>query len=264
MTVSAYLLDVEGTLYTENGPVPGAPEAVQRLRAARVPVRYVSNTTRRPRAALVDRLRSYGFPAEAGHVLTAVLAGADLLRHAGIRAVAPFVHPDALTDLGEFDLVGGTSGRPLPAGRPDAVVVGDLGDGWTYDLLNQAFRLVADGAVLVALSRDRWWERGDGPALDAGPFVAALENAAGVEATLAGKPMETFWTAALASLGLAPDADRRAVAMVGDDLWTDVRGAQLAGLEGWLVKTGKFRAEAFRQSRVEPDRLLGSAAELAP
>ena len=262
MTIAAYLLDCEGTLYTDDGPVPGAPEAVARLRASRLAIRYISNTTRRPRAALVERLRGYGYPAEAGHVQTAVLAGADILRNAGIRTVAPFLHHPALTDLGEFELVAGTSGRPRGSTRPDAVVVGDLGDSWTYDLLNEAFRLVADGAVLLALSRDRWWARRDGPALDAGPFVALLEAAAGVEATMAGKPVEAFWSAALNSLGASVETDRRTIAVVGDDVWTDVRGAQLAGLQGWLVKTGKFRPDSLRSSRVEPDRILGSAAEL--
>ena len=262
MDISAYLLDCEGTLYTEDGPIPGAPEAVARIRAARVPVRYVSNTTRRPRAALVERLRGYGYPAEAGHVQTAVLAGASILRNAGIRTVAPFVHPPALADLGEFDLMGGTSGRTRGPQRPDAVVVGDLGETWTYELLNEAFRLVADGSVLLALSRDKWYARRDGAALDAGPFVALLENAANVEATAAGKPVEAFWSAALASLGFGVEHDRRTIAVVGDDVWTDVRGGQLAGFQGWLVKTGKFRPSALRESRVEPDRILGSAAEL--
>src|ERR1041384_4346142 len=89
MSISAYLLDCEGTLYTDDGPVPGAPEAVARLRGARIPVHYVSNTTRRARAALVERLRGFGFPAEAGHVQTAGGAGAAVLRNAGVRTVAP-------------------------------------------------------------------------------------------------------------------------------------------------------------------------------
>src|SRR5690242_13775275 len=129
MSITAYLLDCEGTLYTDDGPIPGAPEAVARIRQARIPVRYVSNTTRRP--------RGYGYPAEAGHVQTAVLAGASILRNAGIKVVAPFVHPPALADLGEFELVAGTSGRSRGSQRPDAVVIGDLGESWTYELLNE-------------------------------------------------------------------------------------------------------------------------------
>ncbi|HTG48881.1 MAG TPA: HAD-IA family hydrolase, partial [Gemmatimonadales bacterium] len=120
---------------------------------------------------------------------------------------------------------------------------------------------VIDGAAIIALSRDRYWRRGDRLALDAGPFVRALEYATGVEARVAGKPSPAFYTAALASLGL--DVSMRAV-MVGDDLWSDVEGAQRAGLQGWLVRTGKFREDTLRGSGITPNRVLPSVAALVP
>jgi HAD superfamily hydrolase (TIGR01458 family) len=140
------------------------------------------------------------------------------------------------------------------------VVLGDLGERWTFALLQEAFEQLMAGAALVALSRDRYFRQGDRLALDAGPFVAALEYAAGVSAAVAGKPSPAFFEAAVRSLGLAAD---RSVAMVGDDLWSDVQGAQRAGLQGWLVRTGKFREEALRDSGIAPDRILSSVADLA-
>jgi phospholysine phosphohistidine inorganic pyrophosphate phosphatase len=116
------------------------------------------------------------------------------------------------------------------------------------------------GAELVALSRDRYFRQGDRLALDAGPFVAALEYAAGTTAAVAGKPSPAFFEAAVRSLGLAAD---RSVAMIGDDLWSDVQGAQRAGLQGWLVRTGKFREDALQGSGLVPDRILSSIADLA-
>jgi HAD superfamily hydrolase (TIGR01458 family) len=141
------------------------------------------------------------------------------------------------------------------------VVLGDLGAGWSYDVLQEAFRYVMDGAAIIALSRDRYWQRADGLALDAGPFVRALEYATGVEASVAGKPSPAFYAAALASLGV--DVSGQAV-MVGDDLWSDVEGAQRAGLQGWLVCTGKFREDTLRDSGIVPDRVLSSVAALVP
>jgi ribonucleotide monophosphatase NagD (HAD superfamily) len=96
--------------------------------------------------------------------------------------------------------------------------------------------------------------------LDAGPFVAALEYAAGKRATVAGKPSPTFYAAAVRSLGF--EGREAEVAMIGDDLWSDVQGAQRAGLQGWAVRTGKFRGEALRESGVAPDRILASIADL--
>ncbi len=255
----ALLLDLDGTLYTDAGPIAGAWEAVAALRRRDIPFRFVTNTTRRSRAGLVERLRSYGFTVEPEEVFTSVLAGVRLLQDRGARLVAAFVAPATLEDLRAFELAGGTAGG-RPARVPDAVVMGDLGDRWTPALLNEAFRYVLDGAALIALQKDRYWLGATGLELDAGPYVAALEYATGLEATVCGKPRPSFYAAALAGLNLGPDVQ---AAMVGDDLWADVAGAQQAGLEGWLVRTGKFREDVLARSGVRPDRVLTSVAELA-
>ena len=255
----AYLIDLDGTLYAGGAAVPGAPETVERLRRDGTPFRLVTNTTSRSRAMLVERLRGYGFQVRPEEIFSATLAGAALAREAGHRALAPFLPEAALEDLAGFELVGGVTGRR--GGLPDAVIMGDLGEGWSYALLQEAFEYVMAGAAILALSRDRYWQRGDRLALDAGPFVRALEYAAGVEARVAGKPSPAFYAAALGSLGL--EVSGRA-AMVGDDLWSDVEGAQQAGLQGWLVRTGKFREDALRDSGITPDRVLPSVAALVP
>jgi phospholysine phosphohistidine inorganic pyrophosphate phosphatase len=223
-----------------------------------VPFRLVTNTTSRSRAALVARLAGYGFQVGPEELFTATLAGIELLRSAGYRRVAPFVPAGALEDMAELTLCGGTSGRPRA--RADAVVLADLGEGWSHALLQEAFDQVMGGAALVALTRDRYFLQGDRLALDAGPYVAALEYAAGVTAAVAGKPSADFFVAAVHSLGLPAD---RSVAMVGDDLWSDVEGAQCAGLQGWLVRTGKFREDTLRAGSITPDRILSGVADLS-
>lgn len=264
----AYLIDLDGTLYVGAEAVPGATGAVARIRAARIPFRCVTNTTSRSRTLIVERLRSYGFDIASEEVFTATLAGAELARARGHHRLAPFVPEAALQDLHEFELVGGTfapsspSRVSGPAARPDVVLIGDLGERWSYGLMQEAFEYLSAGAELMALSRDRYWRRGAALALDAGPFVAGLEYATGLTATVAGKPSPAFFHAALTSLGLGDGAAGRRIAMVGDDLWSDVQGAQGAGLEGWLVRTGKFREESLRESGIQPDRVLASIADI--
>jgi phospholysine phosphohistidine inorganic pyrophosphate phosphatase len=250
-----YLLDLDGTLYVGDAAVPGAVDTLARLRSRRVPFRLVTNTTSRSRRMLVARLAGYGFDVAADEIVTATLAGAELLRARGYARVAPFVPEAALEDLAGMVLAGGTSGQPRRAA--DAVVLGDLGERWTFALLQEAFEQLLAGAALVTLSRDRYFRQGERLTLDAGPFVAALEYAAGVTASVAGKPSPAFFAAAVRSLGLAPGQ----VAMIGDDLWSDVDGAQRAGLRGWLVRTGKFREDALRGSAITPDRILHSVAD---
>jgi phospholysine phosphohistidine inorganic pyrophosphate phosphatase len=254
---AAYLLDLDGTLYSGDAAIPGAADAVGRLRRDQVPFRLVTNTTSRSRRMLVDRLAGYGLTVGAEEIVTATVAGATLLRARGFSRVAPFVPSAALEDLGGLTLVGGTSDRP--AGAAEAVVLGDLGERWTYALLQEAFDHLMAGATLVALSRDRYFRQGERLALDAGPFVAALEYAASMQAEIAGKPSRAFFAAAVSGLNLALD---RSIAMVGDDLWSDVEGAQRAGLQGWLVRTGKFREDVLRSASVRPDRVLESVAVL--
>ena len=159
--------------------------------------------------------------------------------------------PSLLEDLAGIE----PSESPTDA---DAVVLGDLGDALTYERLNRAFRALVAGAELVALARNRYWRAKDGLMLDVGAFTAALEYASGKAATLVGKPSPEFFAAALKSLGAAPHE----AAVIGDDLESDVAGAQAAGLRGILVRTGKHRPEELERSPIRPDAVLGSIAEL--
>jgi len=258
-----FLFDLDGTMYTDAGAVPGALEAIDALRSRGIPFRFVTNTTGRPRSKLVERLRGYGLGLTADDILTPVRAAVVLCQEQGYHPVAPYVPEATLEDLHGLDLVAGTSGRAGTQARPGAVIIGDLGDLWTYQLMQEAFGFLLDGAELVALSRDRYWLKGNRLVLDAGPFVAALEYASSRTARVTGKPTKQFYDAAVKSLDLPPDTSPGDIAMVGDDVWSDVRGAQEAGYQGWLVRTGKFRDEQLSESGVVPDRVLGSVADLA-
>ena len=218
----------------------------------------MTNTTSQPRSGIIQRLSSYGFEVSLEEVFTATVAGAELARAMGCRRVAPFIPEPVLEDLGGLELVGGTSGRGDDQGA-DAVLLGDLGERWSYGLMQEAFTYLMGGADLIALSRDRYWLKENRLALDAGAFVAGLEFASGNPATVAGKPSPAFYGAALGSLGVVPSRDS---VMIGDDLWSDVQGAQQAGLQGWLVRTGKYRASALQESGIQPDRILDSIAAL--
>jgi HAD superfamily hydrolase (TIGR01458 family) len=256
----AVLLDLEGTLYEPAGAVPGAAEAVAALRAAALHVRFVTNATRRSRAGLRERLRSVGIEAADEELVTAVGAAAAWCREAGTRRVLPLLLRDVCEDLTGFELVTPDSpeAEERPRGTDEAVVVGDLGPDWSFEALNRAFRWVLDGAALVACQRNRYWKDVSGLVLDAGPFVAALEYAAGREAVLVGKPSPLFFGAALAGLDVRPAE----AVMVGDDAESDAGGAIAAGLAGWLVRTGKYRPGDESRTNPWPECVLDSVAEL--
>jgi HAD superfamily hydrolase (TIGR01458 family) len=242
MRLKGLLVDLDGTLYVGDEPVEGAREAVSRLKSSGLAIRYVTNTTRKPRREVCEHLLSLGFEVEEAEIFTPARAAAGLI---GEKSCFPLVDESLLEDL---------EGVTLSQDRPDYVLVGDLGEGFTYERLNAAFRRLMDGAELLALQKNRYWRKEDGLSLDAGPFVAALEYASGKSATVVGKPEKGFFRLALEELGLTSHE----VAMVGDDAEADVAGARAAGLQGIQVRTGKYRPEA----EGAPDLTLESFAGL--
>ncbi|MCH6581685.1 MAG: TIGR01458 family HAD-type hydrolase [Proteobacteria bacterium] len=223
--ISGILLDLAGVLYVGDTPLPGAREAIERLHQARLPTRYLTNTTRSTRRAILDRLSRMGLSIPPDSLYTAPLAAWRYVESHGLRPYL-LIHPNLKAEFAEFG-----------EGPYNAVLVGDGGEAFTYERLNCAFRLLLEGAPLLAMGNNRYFKEGDGFSLDVGPFVTALEYAAGVRATILGKPAPDFFRAAIADLGCKADE----VMMVGDDVAADVIGAVSAGLQGVLVKTGKYR-----------------------
>jgi len=248
--IRAVLLDVDGTLLRGDRAIPGAGQALQRLRNKGVACRMVTNTTRRPRAAVAEVLRRAGIEVAEDEVLTpAVLARRRIIESGRLRA-ALLVQEPTLRDF---------EGVRVDESDPEWVVVGDLGSGFTWERMNQAFHWLMDGAALLALHRNRYWHAGEqGLLIDAGAFVAGLEYASGVIADVVGKPSSGFFQLALSSLGLSA----REVLMVGDDLLNDGLGAAQAGCRTALVRTGKYRDEDLRRESFRPDILLDSIADL--
>jgi HAD superfamily hydrolase (TIGR01458 family) len=214
-----------------------------------VPIRLVTNTTMRPRRAILERLDRLGIEADPSELLTPATLARRRCQEAGYDSVSLVVLDDLREDLEGLD----ESGDPV-----DAVIVGDLGDRWDYAVLNRAFRRLEGGAQLIALQKNRYWETAEGLSLDAGPFVAALEYATGREAEVVGKPSPAFFELALSDLGVAASA----AAMVGDDVEADAGGALEAGIRAVLVRTGKYREEDVRASGIEPNATVDSIADV--
>ena len=224
-TIKGVLLDLGGTVYLEGALLPGAAEALQLLRAHDIPYCYLTNSSRSPRTALLQKLRQLGVAVRDHELFTAPMAvRAYLLEH----NLTPWllVHPVLREEF-----------AGCPAGTPNAVVLGDAADAMSYQNLNHAFRLLFAGARLLAVGDNRYFQEADGMSLDAGPFVRALEYAAGCEAIILGKPSPAFFHGAAAQLGCRPGE----VLMVGDDVAADVNGALKAGMKAALVQTGKYR-----------------------
>ncbi|MEA2557240.1 MAG: hypothetical protein QOG88_778 [Actinomycetota bacterium] len=250
--IEGLLLDIDGVLTVSWEALPGSVDAIERLIANAVPFRLITNTTTHTRHDLAQILQSAGFAVDARDIITAVVATAEYLRAA---------HPGA----GVFVLSDGAPGADMESVNlieepevADVVVLGGASSAFGYDIINRIFRAVVGGAALVCMHRNFYWQTDRGLELDGGAYVAGLEAATTVTATVCGKPAPAFFNAALEMLGLPAGS----TAMVGDDIANDVIGAQAAGLTGILVRTGKFRESDLLQGKGRPDHVVDRLADV--
>jgi HAD superfamily hydrolase (TIGR01458 family) len=247
--VAAVLIDLDGVLYVEAEPIAGAVRAVERLRGRGLGLRFVTNTTAHSHDRTLAKLDRLGLSVESRELVTPAALAVQHCRERGHEHVALIMNEEVKHDFAELQET---------TDDADAVIIGDLGSAFGYDVLNHAFRQVMAGAELIALQKNRFWMRADGLSLDVGPFVAAIEFATGREAYVVGKPARGFFEQVLAALGVSAAE----AAMVGDDIESDIGGALCAGLAAILVRTGKYREDRLRESGIEPTAVVDSIADV--
>jgi HAD superfamily hydrolase (TIGR01458 family) len=250
--MAAILLDVDGVLHVSGAPIAGAAAAVRYLRGNGHRIRFVTNSTTRSRAQIAEQLRAMGVELDDGELQT--VGGVAATTLAGKRVLA-LTMPGILDDLEGLQLVGMNVDAVLLGGADEGEETGRI---FSYLNLNRAFHELDAGAGLYCLHKNKWWQTADGARLDAGAFVAGLEFAADTEATVLGKPSAAYFKAALDAL----EADAELTWMVGDDLEGDILGAHRHGMKTILVRTGKFRPDEVERSRVQPDGIVSSIAQL--
>ncbi len=251
--LKAILFDLDGVLYEGERPIAGAAEAVAWARAQRIPHLFVSNTTSRPRSALVGKLAKLGLEVRVDEILTPPVAANRWLREQVRGPVALYVREATRQEFTAIEIA------PPDAAQVSAVVLGDMGEQWDFHRLNTAFRQLIQEPppVLIALGMTRYWRGEDGLNLDVAPFVTALSFATGIEPLVLGKPAKSFFAAALEILNVtAAEA-----IMIGDDIRSDIAGAQAAGMRAVLVRTGKFKPADLHHG-ITPDAVFDSVRDL--
>lgn len=253
--MTAVLFDLDGVLYQKGEAIAGASETVAWFQGRKIPHLFITNTTSKPRTALVKKLAGFGIKIDASRILTPALAALHWLKeHPRDKPTALFVPKATREEFAGLDLL--PDSADSGAG---AVIVGDFGEGWDFHTLNRAFRLLIDQTkpAFIALGMTRYWLASDGLRLDTAPFVVALQHASGTQPLVLGKPAAPFFQTALEMVG-EPASN---TVMIGDDIRSDIGGAQQIGIRGVLVRTGKFRPTDLNQD-LEPAAVIDSVADL--
>lgn len=258
VAVGGVLFDIDGVLVTSWQPIPGAPEALRRLAEHRIACSYLTNTTTRTRAEIAAAMSAAGMAVRPDEVITAAVLTADYVRahYPGARCVL-INSGDITEDMPGLDIVALT-GEP-----PDVVLLGGAGPEFSHLTLSRVYEWMTRDVPVIAMHRSTAWKTTDGLRIDTGMYLIGMEQASGRQAIAVGKPAPAGFLAAAARLGV--DCDE--MYMVGDDLNNDVLAAQVVGMTGVLVRTGKFRQDtldrwAADEFAMQPNHVIESVADL--
>ena len=247
---SGVLFDLDGVIFQGERLIPGAEDIIHKLQAVNIPYRFITNTTRMTKNNLVNMLGKIGFSVTPEEIFAAPHAAVEYCKLKGYKHISLIIPDEEMKeDFSFFQLVDE---------KPEAIVVGDMGKLFTFELLNCLFLNIINGAELIAMHKNRYWNSADGLTLDLGAFISALEYASGKSAIVVGKPNPNLFKLAVHNWGLS----EKSIYVVGDDLDADIMGAHNAGMKSVLVKTGKFREENLKRSEIKPDHIINSVADL--
>ncbi|XP_074518604.1 phospholysine phosphohistidine inorganic pyrophosphate phosphatase [Halichoeres trimaculatus] len=250
-SLKGVILDMCGVLYDsgegDGVVISGSAEAVRKLKTSDLQLRFCTNETQASRDKFVAKLGRLGFDISVPEVFSPAPAAVAVLKERGLRP--HLLVYDAL--LPEFDTV--------DRNNPNCVVIGDAAEKFTYENLNDAFRVLMglEKPTLFSLGQGRYYKETDGLKLDVGVYMAALEYACDLKAEVIGKPSPMFFQSVLNDMGLQPHE----VLMIGDDLVNDVGGAQHCGMRGVQVRTGKYRPSDERHPTVTADGTVDNLAQ---
>lgn len=232
------LIDFDGVIKLGAKAADDAGNFFHILKQNNIPFFLLSNSSLRTSKDMLDFLRRSGIDDDI-HAMTAVDAALKYVKD-NYKKVSVYCRENIKALFSEYDT----------DETPEAVVLGDIAEQWTYDTLNEIFNKVYNGADIIALHKNRYWfPDGKTLTIDAGAFITAIEYASSKEAVIIGKPSPVYFRTALKILGFNPASE---FIMVGDDLESDIEASQNIGGTGILVYTGKTKYPLLNNT-VRPD-----------
>jgi HAD superfamily hydrolase (TIGR01450 family) len=260
MAVGGVLFDIDGVLVTSWQPIPGAAETLAVLAEHRIACSYLTNTTTRTRAQIAEAMSAAGMTVRPDEVITAAVLTADHVRarYPGARCVL-INNGDITEDMSGLDIIDIAEVRDAP----DVVLLGGAGPEFSHLTLSRVYEWMTRDVPVIAMHRSTAWKTSDGLRIDTGMYLIGMEQASGRQVTSVGKPAPAGFLAAATRLGV----DCEEMYMVGDDLNNDVLAAQVVGMTGVLVRTGKFRQDildrwAADEFAMQPSQVIDSVADL--
>ena len=248
--IKALLIDLDGTIYQNEELIKNTLSTIKELEKQKIQYRFITNSTTKSKKSICVYLDSLGLTVNESRICTTWHAASTYCFNNNISNVKILT----LAKNIESDL----NGLNLVDSNPEAIILGDLGHKFNYEILNEIFLDILNGAELIALHKNRYWLNNEKIVLDLGPFVSLLEYSANKNAIIIGKPNNEFFKIASSDFNLSNSN----IAVIGDDIDADVKGAQDANMIGILVKTGKYIEEEIKKSNINPNYIIDSFSHI--
>ena len=250
MKIKALLIDLDGTIYQNEKLIENTISTINELEKRKIQYRFITNSTSKSKKSICDYLNTFGLTVTESKVCTTWNTASRYCINNNIFNIKLFTLAKNIEeDLTDLNFV---------ESNPDAIILGDLEQKFKYQILNEIFLDLLNGAELIALHKNRYWLKNEKIVLDLGPFVSLLEYASNKKAIIVGKPNKTFFSIASNDFNL----NNSNIAVIGDDINADVKGAQDANMIGILVKTGKYIENEIKNNQIKPDLILDSFSDI--
>ncbi len=246
-----FLIDMDGVIYRGGELIDGADRFINALLREQIPFIFLTNNSQRARRDVATKLQRMGIFVEEQHIFTCAMATARFLAQKKPNGTAYVIGEGGLLQALH------RNGYSIVDHEPDFVVVGE-GRTVTLDALEQAVRLIMNGAKLIATNLDPNCPTKNGTRPGCGATVAYLETVTGIKAFSVGKPSPIMMRAARKELGLLTSE----TVMVGDTMETDILGGAQMGYRTVLTLTGSTRREDLDHFAYAPDAIVESVAEM--
>ncbi len=246
-----FIIDMDGVIYRDSIPIPGAVDFINRLVREAIPFMFVTNNSQRTRRDVCFKLRKMGMQVDEGHIFTCAMATARFISEKKPNGTAYVIGEGGLLQALHIN------GYTVVEQDPDFVIVGE-GRTLSTETVEKAVNMVLGGASLIATNLDPNCPTRSGTRPGCGAIVSMLEKATGIQAFSVGKPSPVIMRMARKQMGLRT----RNVTVIGDTMETDILGGVQLGYRTLLVLSGGTRQEHLARFAYRPDRVLASIAEL--
>lgn len=250
LPVGGIILDLDGVVWRGDELISGSDSFILEMKAAGIPVTFVTNNAGRTRGQYAKKMAGFGIPCAPEEFLTSGYAAARWLAKVAPRSGVKVLGSDALreeildADITEDDVA------------PDYLLV-SMNESLSLGKLSDGVELLEKGTRLILTNPDALLPSEEGYRAGCGAIKSFFETCSREKGMIIGKPAPFLFFMALERMKTTAET----TVMIGDTMETDIEGAFRMGMRALRVKSGNPENAEFSRIPWKTFDRLENAAE---